>query len=196
MKVYRLYLIILSVFCFFNRGLMAEQSKVPSFPNWVTMQDEATGLKADFPQKPVEMNIEFPFQNTPPTGQLRLYSTPTSKGLLAMSTFFSPTFNVEKLEKEKLKVFFETVLVPHFFFSPAIFQDHQTYHFHLKKIARQETASFQFSFKDQKILKKLEGIAFIQDKILYIAFYMASDHDFDSDILSKFLSSIQFPKEK
>lgn len=175
---------------------MAEQSHIPFSSNWVTVQDEENGLQADFPQYPVEMNIELPFQNTPPTGQLRLYSTPISKGLLAMSTFFSPTFSAEGLEKKQLQKFFQTILVPHFFFNPAVFHHHQTYHFHTKEIAGKEAASFQFSFKDNKILKKLEGIAFIQDQTFYVAFYMASDSEFDQEILSKFLSSIRFLKER
>lgn len=194
MKI-RLDPLFLGLSLFLSRGLMAEQSHVPFSSNWVTMQDEDTGLRVDFPQYPVEMNIELPFQNTPPTGQLRLYSTPTSKGLLAVSLFSSPTFNAEGLQKEQLLKFFETVLVPHFFFSPAVFQHHQTYRFHAKEIEGQEAASFQFSFKDHKVLKRLEGIAFIQNQTLHVAFYIASDPDFDPEVLSKFLNSIQFPKE-
>lgn len=194
MKI-RIDILILGLSLFFNRGLMAEQS-TPSSSDWVTMQDRETGLRADFPHHPVEMNIEFPFQNTPPTGQLRLYSTPISKGLLALSTFLSPTFNVDGLQKEQLHQFFETVLVPHFFFSPSVFQDHQTYNFHIKKIEGQEVASFKFSFKEQRILKKLEGMARIQDQTLYVAFYMASDSDFDQEIYTQFLQSVQFPLER
>jgi hypothetical protein len=188
----RLGILILGLSIFFNRGLMAEHS---SF-NWVAMQDEETGLRAEFPHYPVEMNIELPFQNTPPTGQLRLYSTPMEKGLLALSTFFSPAFNAEGLQKEQLQTFFETVLVPHFFFNPAVFQQHQTYRFRTLEIEGQEAASFQFSFKDHKVLKRLEGMAYIQDQTLYVAFYMASDSDFDQEVFKYFLNSVQFPAER
>lgn len=190
----RLGILILGLSLFFNRGLMAEQSTPSS--HWVTMYDEETGLRADFPHDPVEMNIELPFQNTPPTGQLRLYSAPTSNGLLALSTFFSPTFNAEGLQKEHLQKFFETVLVPHFFFNPAIFQHHQTYRFRTREIEGEEVASFQFSFKDHKVLKRLEGMARIQDQTLYVAFYMASDSDFDQEVYTHFLKSVQFPAER
>lgn len=181
---------ILALSLFFNGGLMGEQSPQPA---WVALHDEETGLQAQFPHNPVEMNIEFPFQNTPPDGQLRFYSAPTSKGLLALTTFFSSTFNEKELEKEHLREFFEKVLVPHLFFDPSIFKDHQTYHFLPKD--QQGRTPFQFSFKDKGLLKQLEGIALVQEQTLYIAFYMVSKNDFDPEIYHRFLDSIQFPGE-
>lgn len=181
--------VILGLSLFFNRGIMAEQTP----PNWVAIHDEENGLRAEFPHNPVEMNIEFPFQNTPPKGQLRFFSSPTPKGLLALTTFNSSTFNDIELGEAHLKEFFETVLVPHLFFNPAVFNHHQTYHF--QKNDEQEKASFQFSFQDKRTIKRLEGIAVIHEQTLYVAFYMASENDFDQDVYHRFLDSIQFPEK-
>lgn len=182
---------ILGLSLFFNRGLMAEHAEQPNSPNWIAIHDEENGLQAKFPHNPVEMNIAFPFQNTPPKGQLRFFSSPTPKGLLALTTFNSPTFNEEELQKERLKEFFETVLVPHLFFDPSVFNHHQTYHFQNNQ--KRGESSFQFSFKDKGMTKRLEGIATIYEQTLYVAFYMASESDFDQDVYHHFLDSVQFP---
>lgn len=185
--------IILGLSFFFNRGLMAEDSHQPIPSNWIVIQDEESGLRAEFPHNPVEMNMEFPFQNTPPKGQLRFFSSPTSKGLLALATFHSSTFNEEEIGKEQLKGFFETVLVPHLFFKPVVFTHDQTYDF--QHTEEQREAFFQFSFLDKGILKRLEGIATIDEHTLYIAFYLASESDFDQEVYQRFLNSIQFPNK-
>jgi len=177
------------------RGVMAEHSDQPISPDWVKIQDKQRGLQVEFPNHPVEMNIEFPLQNTPATGQLQFLSYPSSNGLLAFSSFFSLTFNTQEIDKERLKTFFETILVPHFFFNPSIFQNHQVYHFHTAEIDGKEAASFQFSFKDGKVLKRLEGLAIVVNETLYTAFYMASDSDFDQDLYERFLESVQLPQE-
>lgn len=177
---------------FISGGLMAEQIDPSSPQSWVTIKDDQTGLQADFPHYPLEMTFDVPFQNTPPKGQIHLYSVPTKAGLLVLSTFHSSEIDSEWLQKERLHQFFETILVPHFFFNPAVFQDQQVFNFQMDKIDGQESASFEFSFRDHGTLKKLEGIALVRDQTLYISFYLASEKDFDQEMLNRFLSSIQF----
>jgi hypothetical protein len=172
---------------------MAEESHLSLSQHWVTVKDEKTGLLVEFPRTPLEMTFEVPFQNTPPTGHIHLYSVPTQKGLLALSSFHCSTVDTDMLQKENLYQFFERILVPHFFFNPAVFQNHQVFHFKRIKFDSQEAVSFQFSFQDHEIEKKLEGIALIKKQTLYIPFYLASVKDFDQKILEHFLNSIQIP---
>lgn len=172
---------------------MANHSHSPLSFEWVSFVDRESGLRAKLPHHPIEMNIDTPFQNTPPKGQLRLYSTPTSNGLFALSCFTSATFHQSGLEKESLRVFFETILAPYFFFNPSIFKNHQTYDFQFTQSQEEkDTGSFQFTFFDQHTLKRLEGIAQMTDKTLYTAFYIASDTEFDHDVYARFLDSIEF----
>lgn len=108
-----------------------------------------------------------------------------------MSTYHSSTLHDGQLAKEQLLQFFETVLVPHFFFNPAVFQDRQVYHFTPTQYEGLEAVSFNFSFVDHGTVKRLEGVALIKNQTLYIPFYLASEGDFDRKILSKFLKSFR-----
>ncbi len=170
-------------------GLMAEQ--LPK--NWVTIKDEESGLQADFPHQPIEMTFEVPFQNTPPKGQMHLYSVPIPTGVLVLSTFTSPTVNANWLQKEQLFHFFEKVLVPYVFFNPSVFQDHQVFNYQSKKIKGDKAASFQISYHDHGVIKKLEGIAISKKDKLYTYFYLASEKDFDTKVFQRFIDSIYLP---
>lgn len=182
---------ILGIFLFFNRGVMSDQSNDLLSLQWVAIQDKAAGLTADFPHHPLEMTFDIPFQNTPPTGQVHVYSVPTQKGLICLSTCTSPSLKDAQLTKEELLQFFENVLVPHFFFNPAVFQDKQTYNFQPTKYEGLDAATFQFTFLDHGVKKKLEGIALIKKNILIIPFYLASGNDFDAKVLDRFLKSFR-----
>jgi len=193
MKLYHLISGIIGSLLLSSGDLMAQQLH-PELPqHWVTVKDEETGLRVDFPQSPLEMTFHIPSQNTPSKGLLHVYSLPNEKGILILSTFHSSSVDSKWIEKESIHQFFETILVPHLFFNPAIFQDQQIFNFQSIEIKGQESASFEFSFLDHKVLKKLEGIAQIKDQTLYISFYLASEKNFDQGLLNKFLSSIQFP---
>ena len=179
---------------FINGGrLMAEQTQ-QLFPDpWITIKDDQIGLQADFPHRPLEMTFDFPFQNLPPTGQIHFYSVPTKAGLLVLSTFSSSAIKPEWLQKEQLHQFFENVLVPHFFFNPAVFQDHQVFNFRMGEFNEQDAAFFEFTFRDHGVVKKLDGIAQVHHQTAYLSFYLASEKDFDIEVLNRFLSTIQFP---
>jgi len=172
----------------FSRGGMAVQHDLLSEP-WVTVKDKTTGLSADFPHHPLEMTFDVPFQNTPPTGQIHIYSVPTHKGLIGLTTYRSDTLTDGHLTKEKLLEFFDTVLVPHFFFNPAVFKDHQVFNYKPAEYEGLKGAEFQFSFLDHQFEKKLNGIGLIKDHTLYILFYLASNKDFDQKILDRYLNS-------
>lgn len=192
-----LNILILGLTLFLNRGLMATEQPHPLHSQqWITVKNGETGLLVDFPHEPLETTFEMPFQNTPPKGQIHIYSVPTPKGLLALSTFHSSTHHADKLSKQQLLQFFETVLVPHFFFNPSIFQDHQTFNFESIELEGKEAASFQFSFRDHGVVKKLEGIAVINAQMLYIPFYLASEKDFDQKVFTRFLNSVQIPTDR
>lgn len=186
--------LILGLTIFFNRGIMAEHPQDRLSQDWVTIQDEETGIKVDFPHNPLEVTLDLPFQNTPPAGQIRVYSVPTSKGLLALSTWHPSSIKDNELTKEKLYEFFETVLIPHLFFNPAVFHQHQNFEFALKPFEGHPAASFVFSFEDHGVMKKLEGMAMNKEGTLYIPFYLAAKSDFDRQILQRFLKSIQIQK--
>lgn len=170
-------------------GLMAEQ--LPQ--HWVTIKEGA--LQADFPHRPIEMTFEVPFQNTPPTGHLHLYSVPIQSGVLVLSTFTSSAVNANWLQKEHLLQFFETTLVPYVFFNPSVFQDHQVFHTQSKQIKGEKAISFQISYEDHNVIKKLEGVATVKTNKLYIYFYLASEDTFDSATLQRFVDSVHIAKE-
>ena len=170
--------------------LMAE----PLPQNWVTIRDEQTGIQVDFPHSPLEMTFEIPFQNTPLTGQIHLYSFPTQTGILVLSIYTSQQLNDNWLKKENFYQFFETILVPHLFFNPAIFYDHQTFTYEPKQINGEKAASFQISHRDQEDVKKLEGIAMIRENTLYTYFYLTSEKSFDQELFKRFLNSVLFQK--
>lgn len=174
-----------------SRGSMSDQLHDPHSQKWVTIKNKESGLKVDFPLTPLEMSFDIPFQNTPPEGQIHVYSLPTQKGLLVLSTFHSLKMDSKELTKEKLLQFFETILVPHFFYNPSIFHDHQDFKFKSVHSENGESASFQISFLDHGIEKRLEGIALIKNQTLYIPFYLASDMDFDQTVFDRFLGSVQ-----
>lgn len=98
--------------------IIMEQQTGPSLPiQWLTIKDEATGIRANFPGRPLEMTFDLPFQNTPAKGKIHLYSVPSQKGLLVLSTFSSSEINSGWLQKEQFHAFFEKTLIPYFFFS-------------------------------------------------------------------------------
>jgi hypothetical protein len=168
-------------------GLMAEEIS----QEWVTIKDQKTGLQVDFPRKPLEMSFETPFQNTPPEGQIHLYSAPMPSGILVASTFTSNKVSSDNLQKKALYQFFESILVPHFFFNPAVFNDQQVFTYEPKLIAGHPAASFHFSFHDHSLVKRLEGIAMVKKHTLYVYFYLASEHAFDTEVLNRFLHSVK-----
>ncbi len=186
-------LFIWGLIIFLRGGLMAEQLHHPLPPLWVTIKDDETGLQIDFPHRPLEMTFDVPFQNSPPQGHIHFYSLPIQKGVLGLSIFRSVTIQSNGLHKEQLYQFFETLLVPHFFYNPEIFRHLQVFNFHPTEFHGEDSASFQFSFQDHGVVKKLEGIALVKNQTLYVCFYLASEKDFDSETLKHFLSSLQLP---
>ncbi len=168
-------------------GLMAEPHLTKK---WMTIEDRETGLRADFPQRPLDITFDIPFQNTPATGHLHVYSVPTKTGVLILSTMTSPSVSVDMLEKSHLKQYFESVLVPHLFYSPKVFQKHQSFKYAPKEVEGQPAASFQFTYQDHDQQKHLEGFAFVKEHHLYTYFYLASEQHFDQNLLQRFVSSI------
>lgn len=171
--------------------LMAERASESLSHHWVTIQDEETGCQVNFPHAPLKITFDIPFQNTPPTESLTIYSAPTKNGILVLSTFNSSAIDAEWLQEVSFKQFFETILVPHLFYNPPVFQDHQTFCFSPQQESRSPTASFQFSYQDHGIVKKLEGRVIIKDHALCVCFYLASIKVFDDETLDCFLNSFQ-----
>lgn len=172
-------------------GLMAQQHNEEHASEWVTVKDEATGLQVDFPRRPLEMTLDIPFQNTPPSGKIHLYSVPTSSGVLVLSTLTSSEILEGWLNEEHLKQFFDKVLVPHLFYTPNIFYNHQTFDYASQTFEGHPAATFHVTYLDHEVLKKLEGFAFVKDGSLYTYFYLASEKDFDQELLKYFVDSIK-----
>lgn len=174
---------------FVEGGDMAGQMS-DFFPEgWVTVKDEAVGIKADFPHRPIEMSFDIPFQNTPPTGRVHLYSVPTRSGVLVLSSLTSKEGAEVWLEKEQLHRFFDTILVPHLFFNPKIFNQEQAFGYSLHQEDK-HLASFYFTFQDHGITKRLEGFAHARGEALYLYFYLGSENEFDRELLKHFSDSV------
>lgn len=185
--------LFLGISCLLSRGIMADQTNQPQAHKWLTVKDEETGVVADFPHQPLELSFDHPFQNTPSQGQVRIYSVPTQKGLLVVSTFHSSTLQSPEVNKELLQWFFEKVLVPHFFFNPTVYQDHQTFNYVPLKAYELQGGSFEISFLDHDVIKKLKGLAVIKDQTLYLPFYLAAEDGFDKQVFDQFLKSVKIP---
>lgn len=156
------------------------------FPEgWVTVKDEEAGIKADFPRRPIEITFDIPFQNTPPTGHVHLYSVPTRFGVLVLSSLTSEEGAEGWLEKKKLHQFFEAILIPHLFFNPKIFDQKQAFGYALHK-DDPHLASFHFTFQDHGVTKRLEGFAHARGKVLYLYFYLGNEQGFDKEMLRHF----------
>ncbi len=143
---------------FFSRNIVAESTDDLFSAEWVKIKDAKTSVSADFPYEPIQMNFDTPFQNTPSKGKICIYSAPTLHGLLGLSIFYSPELEFERWNKEKIQQYVEKLLIPHFFFDPAPFQQHCTSHFQPMVLKGQEAVFFQFSFQYQEVVKKIEGL--------------------------------------
>ena len=161
---------------------------------WISVKDEKTGLRIDFPHEPLNMTFDVPFQNTPPKGVVRLYSVPTQSGLLVLSIFQSSIKAKELLKKEQFMNFFSKILVPHFFYYPHVFQEQQIFEYQNMKIKELSGGIFQISYLDHEVEKKIEGCCAVDGGIFYIYFYLSSADDFDIEILKRFVNSIEFPE--
>ncbi len=170
-----------------------QENKIPS-SNWVTIQDAETGLKADFPHRPLEMTFEIPFQNIPPTGHVHLYSAPTKTGVFLLSTMTTPGVASEALTTERFKQFFDEILVPHLFYDPKVLQDPQVFNYTPRQIEGQQGAAFQIIYQDHGVKKKIEGLALKHENILCAYFYLASETAFDQDQSKQFLKSVRLAK--
>lgn len=164
---------------------MAQQSS----EDWFTISDKENELKADFPHRPLEMNFDIPFQNTPPQGRIRFYSFPLPEGTLILSIYHSKDVGQKSLKKNQFHDFFENTLVPRFFFDPLLFRNKQTYEYELQE--NNNSATFKFTYVDHEEKKKLEGVAKIKKDALYTFFYIASEKHFDREIFDRFINSIE-----
>ena len=171
---------------FLGGHLMAEQFSHP----WITVKGK--GFQADFPHPPIEMTFDVPFQNTPRSGELKIYCVSTASGIFVLSHLTSAQIHPHWLKKEHLHQFFETTLIPYFFFNPSIFKDNQVFHYQPIQIQEKNGAAFQISYRDHDVLKRLEGQAIVKKDQLYVYFYLTSDSSFDPKILTHFLNGLQF----
>lgn len=188
------YIMLLVTLFFLSLGELMAQ------PPLFHLHDQEMEITAIFPQKPLEMRVELPFQNTPPQGLLKIYSLPTHEGLFALSLYRFPAVNSSFLSKEKMLHFFKTVLVPHFFYDPKIFENHLSFNVSLKE---EGTAHISLHFEDHGVIKKLEGKGIVKDHTLSIPFYLASENHFNEDVVKEYLDSVlltpsqsMVPKEK
>ena len=165
-----------------NAGLMKEEINSPIPQEWTAIEQSALGLTVSFPYPPFEMSADFPFQNTPPSGKLQWFSTPTSKGLLSLALFSSPSVNQELLQKKSFHSFFEKIVAPYCFFDPTLFENQQTYHHQITQFKGSLSTSFQLTFKEDDKTQKIKGMATIKENTLIIAFYIASDSYFDEEL--------------
>lgn len=173
-------------------GLMAEKNNKEESPKWVTLKDEETGFEVDFPRRPLDMEFDIPFQNTPPQGKIHLYSVPTQAGVLVFSTLSSDDIQEGWLQEKHLKAFFDKILVPHLFYNPKVFHDHQAFKYTPHEMDGASAAAFEITYRDHGTLKRVEGVSVVREGMLYTYFYLASDEHFDREILKHFVESFHF----
>lgn len=167
----------------------------PSRPSWITFR-HASGWHADFSHYPVEMTFDIPFQNTPPTGQLRVYSTPTEEGALIVSNFTSPEVNPDCLSQEKLQAFFDGKLIPWLFCQPALFRDCPLIPLPLPTSKNAPGVAFSLFSRAPHEPRQLEGRAAVVGNTLYVWFYVASEQTFNAATCHRFLDSMHLPQLK
>lgn len=187
-----MYFIFYIFILFMDGVLMGEERNQETSYKWVTIQDEKTRIQADFPSKPLKMLFELPFQNTPPTDFVSVYSLPSASGLFVLSTYTSAEMKPKKISKEHLLAFFQKVLVPHFFYNPSVFNDHLEFQYEPKVIEGYEGANFNICYFDHHLEKNIEGSSFVSGNSLYVYFYLASAKDFDHEIAKHFVKTVRF----
>lgn len=180
---------VLGIALILTGGLMAERiNKLPSHP-WVKVVDKQAELEIEFPRQPLETNFELPFQNTPSIGNIHLYSVPTNTGIFVLSTLTSSSITLASFQKEELEQVFKTILVPHLFYNPNTFYNEQVFTYTPQTINGKSVAFIEVSYRDHDITKKLKGIAQVKGHTLCTYFYLASEQDFDEELLEHFLFS-------
>ena len=158
--------------------------------SWISFHDSHHHLKADFPHQPIAMNFDLPFQNTPPTGSLDVFSCPTRSGVYMLAIFKSSEIPNEFISTT-FKKQFEQYLISHLFFNPKIFVQNQQ--FKSTPITRNglNGHSFEFSYEDEGHVKHLEGMVFLKDHTQYCLFGLAAKDHFNHHELEHFLDSFK-----
>ena len=168
-------------------GLMAQNVNDPLSHQWVKMHDKTTGLTASFPQNPIDITYDLPFENPPPAGKLHLYSAPVSHGVLVSGVLVSDFVTNELIKEKAFKRFFESIVIPRLLYYPRVFRQEQN--FQVQEEA--DHLTFQVTYLDHQTRKKMEGKAFVKNQMIYFAFYLATQTDFESDLYENFIQSVQ-----
>lgn len=168
-------------------GLMAQhQDNNPLSHEWFVIQDETSGLETAFPQHPLDITYDIPFNDPAKPGKLHLYSSPVPHGVLVSGILDAPSVTQEWLEKKNFKNFFETVVIPRLLYYPKVFREDQ--HFDMEK--ETDALHFQATYLDHDTIKKMMGIAKIKNHQLIFAFYLATADMFESDVFEHFIQSV------
>lgn len=170
---------------------MANASDLSNQPKWVNIKDSVHRMQVSFPRKPFELSLDLPFQNTPATGNVHIYSVPMEKenGLLVLSILTSPEVNHRNLEEERFKLNFEKYVVKYLFHQPHDFHKNQSFKGFKDEYEGLPILSFQFSYLDDQKAKLLKGVAVVQDNTIYHLFYVAQKNNYDDEILKEFVGS-------
>jgi len=177
---------------FYLGGVMAQQVTDPLSHPWVKIADPVTGLEASFPQSPIEMTYDLPFTNTPPTGQLHLYSSPVPHGVLVSGILVSSTVTADWLQEKNFKNFFNSIVVPRLFYYPKVFKQNQSFQVQSNK----DLLTFDVTYQDHQTTKQMNGKALVKNHMIYFAFYLASQQTFDPQLLDYFMQSIHVNPSK
>lgn len=171
---------------------MANASHSDHQPKWVNIKDSDNQMRVSFPRKPHELSFDLPFQNTPATGNLHIYSLPVEKGLLALSVLESPVLNEEVLQEEIFKQHFYSFVVNYLFHEPHRFKKNQSFKGTRDEFQGIPILSFQFTYQtEDKETQMVKGAALLKNQTLYNLFYLAPKEGYDDELLKEFVGSFQ-----
>jgi hypothetical protein len=166
--------------------LVAQNVSNPLDHEWVKMHDQATGLETAFPQNPIDITYDLPFDTPPPAGRLHLYSAPVPHGVLVAGALVSDFVTAELIKEKAFKKFFESVIIPRLLYYPHVFRQEQ----HFQTQQDKDSLSFQVTYLDHQTRKQMEGKAFVNNQKIFFAFYLATEESFDNQLFKKFIQSV------
>lgn len=159
---------------------------------WIPVRDRIEQAEIFFPHQPIHMHFDLPIEKKEQPGFLDVYSAPIENGLFMFCSLYNPEFTGDELNPARFENTFYTSIIQRMFYRPQDFKNHQMVSFDNSVMNGFPALNFSISFEEHGVKKKIAGIAILRDTKLTLLFYMASEKDFDKELLRRYIDSFHF----
>lgn len=159
---------------------------------WIPVRDRIEQAEIFFPHQPIHMHFDLPIEKKEQPGFLDVYSVPIENGLFMFCSLYNPEFTGDELNPARFENTFYTSIIQRMFYRPQDFKNHQMVSFDNSVMNGFPALNFSISFEEHGVKKKIAGIAILRDTKLTLLFYMASEKDFDKELLRRYIDSFHF----